>query len=66
MVVVIGLPKGHGIQEKKFFRSAVVAAGFVTSDKASRHIRFVTEAEASMHFSLQHTNLRNSLHVSKI
>lgn len=64
MEVVIGHPGRHGPRELEFLRSAVVAAGFTTSDKAKSHIHFVTEAEASVYFCLHYTDLKNYMNVS--
>lgn len=61
MEVVIAHPNGWGIREQAFLRSAAVAAGFSTSDQAPAKVRFVTEAEASVHFCIHHTNLGNVL-----
>ncbi|GAB1520855.1 hypothetical protein RhiTH_003944 [Rhizoctonia solani] len=57
MEVVIAHPNGWGIREQAFLRSAAVAAGFATTDQAPAKVRFVTEAEASVHFCIHHTNL---------
>ncbi|KAF8755016.1 ATP binding [Rhizoctonia solani] len=57
MEVVIAHPNGWGIREQAFLRSAAVAAGFATTDQAPTKVRFVTEAEASVHFCIHHTNL---------
>ncbi|CAE6473457.1 hypothetical protein ACGC1H_005422 [Rhizoctonia solani] len=61
MEVVIAHPNGWSTREQQFLRSAALAAGFSTPDQASRKIRFVTEAEASVHFCIYHTNLGNRL-----
>ncbi|KAG8712045.1 hypothetical protein FRC11_001161 [Ceratobasidium sp. 423] len=61
MEVVIAHPNGWGIQEQAFLRSAAVSAGFSTTDQASSKIQFVSEAEASTHFCIHHTNLGNNL-----
>ncbi|KAH7336869.1 hypothetical protein B0J17DRAFT_718783 [Rhizoctonia solani] len=57
MEVVIAHPNGWGIHEQAFLRLAAVSAGFSTSDQAASKVRFVTEAEASVHFCIHHTNL---------
>ncbi|QRW20294.1 hypothetical protein RhiXN_09269 [Rhizoctonia solani] len=61
MEVVIAHPNGWGIREQTFLRSAAVAAGFSTDEKALASVRFVTEAEASVHFCIHHTNLGSIL-----
>ncbi|CEL62443.1 hypothetical protein RSOLAG1IB_04799 [Rhizoctonia solani AG-1 IB] len=57
MEVIIAHPNGWGIREQAFLRSVAVAAGFSTADQAPTKVRFVTEAEASVHFCIHHTNL---------
>ncbi|KAB5593091.1 Heat shock protein HSP70 [Ceratobasidium theobromae] len=61
MEVIIAHPNGWGIREQTFLRTAAVEAGFADPDKASSRIRFVTEAEASVHYCIHHTNLGNQL-----
>ncbi|CAE6455149.1 unnamed protein product [Rhizoctonia solani] len=57
MEVVIAHPNGWGTREQAFLRSAAVSAGFSTTGQAASKVRFVTEAEASVHFCIHHTNL---------
>jgi hypothetical protein len=64
MEVVIAHPNGWGIREQTFLRSAAVAAGFSNTEQALGKIRFLTEAEASVHFCIHNTNLGNVLKVS--
>ncbi|KAF8594085.1 hypothetical protein BDV93DRAFT_482080 [Ceratobasidium sp. AG-I] len=61
MEVVIAHPNGWGIREQTFLRAAAVETGFVDKATASNKIRFVTEAEASVHFCIYHTNLGSRL-----
>ncbi|KAB5590692.1 Heat shock protein HSP70 [Ceratobasidium theobromae] len=61
MEVIIAHPNGWGIREQSFLRDAAVDAGFAKSDDASNKIRFVTEAEASVHYCIYHTNLGSRL-----
>ncbi|CAE6485276.1 unnamed protein product [Rhizoctonia solani] len=61
MEVVIAHPNGWGIREQTFLRTAAVTAGFSTTDKVQSKVRFVTEAEASVHFCIHRTNLGNVL-----
>ncbi|CAE6440540.1 unnamed protein product [Rhizoctonia solani] len=61
MEVVIAHPNGWSTREQQFLRLASVAAGLSTPGQASSKIRFVTEAEASVHFCIYHTNLGNRL-----
>ncbi|KAG8737712.1 hypothetical protein FRC10_007911 [Ceratobasidium sp. 414] len=62
MEVIIAHPNGWGIREQTFLRDAAVDAGFASS-ASSHKIRFVTEAEASVHFCINRTNLGNCLQV---
>ncbi|KAG8717707.1 hypothetical protein FRC08_006899 [Ceratobasidium sp. 394] len=59
--VVIAHPNGWGIREQTFLRAAAVDAGFTSTPSSRKRIRFVTEAEASVHFCIYHTNLGNRL-----
>ncbi|ELU39033.1 hypothetical protein AG1IA_06935 [Rhizoctonia solani AG-1 IA] len=52
MEVVIAHPNGWGIREQTFLRSAAVAAGFSTDEKALASVRFVTEAEPGINFAV--------------
>lgn len=63
MEVVIAHPNGWGIREQSFLRTAAVNAGIADADTARSRVRFVTEAEASVHFCIYHTNLGNRLQV---
>ncbi|CAE6435925.1 unnamed protein product [Rhizoctonia solani] len=66
MEVVIAHPNGWGIREQAFLRKVAVDAGFATSEKAQKNIRFLSEAEASVHFCIHHTNLGNRLQASRL
>ncbi|CAE6432312.1 unnamed protein product [Rhizoctonia solani] len=59
--IVIAHPNGWGIREQAFLRLAAVNAGLVDAAKAERNVQFVTEAEASVHFCIHHTNLGDHL-----
>ncbi|CAE7193333.1 unnamed protein product [Rhizoctonia solani] len=61
MEVIIAHPNGYGLTQQAFLRSCAVSAGFATAESAQGKIRFVTEAEASVHFCIHHTNLGNVL-----
>ncbi|KAF8606746.1 hypothetical protein BDV93DRAFT_488628 [Ceratobasidium sp. AG-I] len=61
MKVVIAHPNGWGLREQTFLREAAVEAGFADGASARANIRFVTEAEASVHFCIYHTNLGERL-----
>ncbi|KAG8687807.1 hypothetical protein FRC09_013269, partial [Ceratobasidium sp. 395] len=59
--IVIAHPNGWGIREQTFLRTAAVDAGITTNSLSRSRIKFVTEAEASVHFCIYHTNLGNRL-----
>ncbi|CAE6507898.1 unnamed protein product [Rhizoctonia solani] len=61
MEVVLAHPNGWGAEEQAFLRQAAINSGFVDSDKALSQVQFVTEAEASVHYCLHHSNLRQRL-----
>ncbi|CAE6486277.1 unnamed protein product, partial [Rhizoctonia solani] len=61
MEVVIAHPNGWYCREQTFLRSAAVTAGLASEDTASSRIRFVTEAEASVHFCIHYANMKNVL-----
>ncbi|CUA78451.1 hypothetical protein RSOLAG22IIIB_07089 [Rhizoctonia solani] len=60
MEVVIAHPNGWDTPEQDFLRKAVIDCGFV--DLHGR-VQFVTEAEASIHFCIHHSNLSSKLQV---
>lgn len=64
MDVIIAHPNGWGIREQTFLRTAAVAAGFASPEQAANKVHFVTEAEASVHFCMYHTDLGSRLDVS--
>ncbi|KAG8728323.1 hypothetical protein FRC11_011334, partial [Ceratobasidium sp. 423] len=61
MEVILAHPNGWGLREQSFLRAAALDAGLVSPSKASMNIRFVTEAEASVHFCIYHTNIEKGL-----
>ncbi|KAF8755230.1 ATP binding [Rhizoctonia solani] len=61
MEVVIAHPNGWGLREQTFLRKAAVDAGVSAHEQAQKNIRFLTEAEASVHFCIHHTNLGDRL-----
>ncbi|CAE6454000.1 unnamed protein product [Rhizoctonia solani] len=61
MQFIIAHPNGWGIREQAFLRTAATNAGLVTNATAATCIRFVTEAEASVHFCIYHTNIGSRL-----
>ena len=64
MDVVIAHPNGWGLKEQDFLRKAAVAAGYATSQNAQSQIKFVTEAEASVHFCILQLDLNSTMNVS--
>lgn len=63
MEVIIAHPNGWGIREQTFLRTAIVNTGFVDTATATSRVRFVTEAEASIHYCIYLTNLGDRLQV---
>ncbi|CCO34430.1 Heat shock 70 kDa protein 12A [Rhizoctonia solani AG-1 IB] len=61
MTIVLAHPNGWGVKEQNFLRQAAIAANYVSSSKAISQIRFVSEAEASVHFCMFHGDLHNRL-----
>ncbi|KAH7336830.1 hypothetical protein B0J17DRAFT_599649 [Rhizoctonia solani] len=61
MTIVLAHPNGWGVKEQNFLRQAAIAANYVPSSKAISQIRFVSEAEASVHFCMFHSDLHNRL-----
>ncbi|QRV77751.1 heat shock protein 70 kDa 12A [Ceratobasidium sp. AG-Ba] len=61
MTIVIAHPNGWTIKEQNFLRKAAVAAKYTTEAKAHAQIHFVSEAEASVHFCMFHSDIQNRL-----
>ena len=62
--IVIAHPNGWGLPEQATLRRAAIAANVVHSEQDSREkVRFVTEAEASVHFVIQNAELKDRLEV---
>ncbi|CAE7069063.1 unnamed protein product [Rhizoctonia solani] len=60
MEVVIAHPNGWDTPEQDFLRKAAIDSGFVGS---GTQVQFVTEAEASVHYCIHHSNLGSKLKV---
>ncbi|GAB1520878.1 hypothetical protein RhiTH_003967 [Rhizoctonia solani] len=58
---VIAHPNGWSIREQEFLRRAAVDGGLVRTIDAKMRVRFVTEAEASVHYCISHSNISNRL-----
>ncbi|CAE6447421.1 unnamed protein product [Rhizoctonia solani] len=61
MEVVIAHPNAYSLKQQVFLRSCAVSAGLAGDDTASSKIRFVTEAEASVHHCIHYANMKNVL-----
>ncbi|KDN40991.1 hypothetical protein RSAG8_07697, partial [Rhizoctonia solani AG-8 WAC10335] len=61
MLFVLAHPNGWGIRQQEFLRSAAVQAGLVDEKTSNERIRFVTEAEASVHYCINDGNIRGIL-----
>jgi hypothetical protein len=64
MYVVFAYPNGWGFKETSFLRNAAIEAGYALPQDAYSRIRFVSEAEASVHYCLIYTGLDHILSVS--
>lgn len=54
---VIAHPNAWGLREQSVLRRVVVRAGYVSVAQADSRVRFVSEAEASVHFCIVHGHL---------
>ncbi|KAG8775594.1 hypothetical protein FRC12_001400 [Ceratobasidium sp. 428] len=61
MTIVLAHPNGWTIKEQNFLRQAAVAAKYATAAKGHAQIQFVSEAEASMHFCMFHSDIHRRL-----
>ncbi|CAE6451832.1 unnamed protein product [Rhizoctonia solani] len=66
--VIMAHPNGWHAREQSFLRNAAVKSGVFNRPGATvaNNIQFVTEAEASVHYCIQHTNLKTRLNVGDI
>ncbi|KAG9088927.1 hypothetical protein FRC06_001776 [Ceratobasidium sp. 370] len=64
MTIVIAHPNGWTIKEQNFLRKAAVAAKYTSEAKAHAQIHFVSEAEASVHFCMFHSDIHNRLNLN--
>ncbi|KZW03071.1 hypothetical protein EXIGLDRAFT_728597 [Exidia glandulosa HHB12029] len=58
VVIVLATPNGWDSYQQGFLRDAVVLAGVLPQGFESDRLQFVTEAEASVHYALEHTSTR--------
>ncbi|KAF8593580.1 hypothetical protein BDV93DRAFT_612189 [Ceratobasidium sp. AG-I] len=61
MSIIIAHPNGWTVKEENFLRKAAVAAKYTAYANAHSQIQFVSEAEASVHFCMFHSDLSNKL-----
>jgi hypothetical protein len=62
---IICHPSGWGFEEQTMLRNATIKAGLVQSiQAAAERVRFVGEAEASVHYVMFHADLQTRLQVS--
>jgi hypothetical protein len=54
MIIVLATPNAWAIREQETLRKAAIRGSLVTEENASQRLRFVTEAEASVHYALAH------------
>ncbi|KAG8821142.1 hypothetical protein FRC17_009911, partial [Serendipita sp. 399] len=55
MPIIFCTPNGWDMSEHAFLRKAAIRAGIVTDSAANDRLLFITEGEASVHYSLAHT-----------
>ncbi|KIM20155.1 hypothetical protein M408DRAFT_334111 [Serendipita vermifera MAFF 305830] len=55
--IVLATPNGWTFNEQEILRRAAIKASLVTGENARRLLRFVTEAEASVHYALANHSL---------
>ncbi|CEL54213.1 Heat shock 70 kDa protein 12B OS=Homo sapiens GN=HSPA12B PE=2 SV=2 [Rhizoctonia solani AG-1 IB] len=60
-IFVIGHPNGWSLREQEFLRKAAIKGGLVDTADAKRRVRFVTEAEASVHYCIENSNISSRL-----
>lgn len=53
---MLAIPNGWDVVQQGFLRDAVVLAGILPEGYEPRRLQFVSEAEASVHFALQHSD----------
>lgn len=54
--MVLAVPNGYDVVQQGFLRDVVVLAGVLPTGFDPRRLHFVSEAEASVHYGLQHTD----------
>jgi hypothetical protein len=64
MTIVITHPNGWTLTEQSFLREAAITAGYKSREQSLTEIHFVSEAEASVHFCMFHSDLQNRFKVS--
>ncbi|CAE6461834.1 unnamed protein product [Rhizoctonia solani] len=63
MEFFIAHPNAWSTREQAFLRKVATQAGLVNAINASKNVRFVTEAEASIHYCLYDSNLMHHLKI---
>ncbi|CUA74415.1 Heat shock 70 kDa protein 12B [Homo sapiens] [Rhizoctonia solani] len=61
MEFVIAHPNAWSTTQQAFLRKVAIEAGLVNKNNARKRVRFVTEAEASVHYCLYNSNLMHHL-----
>ncbi|KZV99292.1 hypothetical protein EXIGLDRAFT_725904, partial [Exidia glandulosa HHB12029] len=55
VVIILATPNGWDSYQQGFLRDAIVVAGVLPQGFEPERLQFVTEAEASVHYALEHT-----------
>jgi hypothetical protein len=58
MEFIFAIPNGWDARQQGFLRDAAIEAGLLPRLKADDRIKFVTEAEASVHFAIAHSETK--------
>jgi hypothetical protein len=64
MEFVVAHPNAWSTREQAFLRKVVTQAGLVNASNAAKNVRFVTEAEASVHYCLHDSTMMHHLKVT--
>lgn len=64
--LVFAIPNGWSETQQNFLRTVIVAAGILPANFAQTRLSFVSEAEASVHFAVEHMNVAHLMRVGAV
>lgn len=64
--IVFAIPNGWNNTQQNFIQDAAVAAGILPANFARQRLFFVSEAEASVHFAVEHMNVAHSMQIGTV